>query len=58
MKGIFHVLYEVNEKGEKRRIYTFNYPEAAYELWEFIAQKDNMHPQLLVEEINADEASS
>lgn len=58
MKGIFYGLYELNEKGEERRIYTFNNPEDVYELWTWLAQRDRMHPTLLVKEIDADEAAS
>lgn len=54
MEGIFYALYEVNEKEEKRRVYTFNNPAAAHDMLEFIVQRDFMHPNLVVEEIDKD----
>lgn len=50
MKYKYWSVYEYDEEGRKRRIYTFDNAMAAHELLEFILQKDFMPSKIKVEE--------
>ena len=51
MSDIYFAIYEVMEGGEKRRVYTFQEEQAAYELVNFIWRHDTVKPKLVVEEV-------
>lgn len=53
MMGTFYILYELNEKEEKRRIYTFDNPEDVYDLWQWLAMRDSAHLKFVVEEVES-----